>query len=159
MKFFILSISIFYSMTAFSERLPLEEKNQKIMQQVLTAQDELHVAFFDYDSDKVEKAAKEVAKKIDLIKVKELSKLLKVTQQKLREVSKDRSEKENKESFYVISLGLGNIVRKYDVGGKWNIYSCPMVKKSWIQNSQKVDKVQNPYAASMPECGSKETAF
>ena len=57
-----------------------------------------------------------------------------------------------------VSKALVHIVRTYDVG-KYNAYSCPMVKKVWVQNSAKQDGVQNPYAPEMPACGTKDTSF
>lgn len=129
------------------------------VQAVLSAGDKLHESFFEYDGAAVEKAAKVVSEKIDAIKSEEISKLLKVTKEKLASITKSSSEEGNKENYYIVSLGLGNIINKYDVGGKWNIYSCPMVKKKWIQDSSKVSVVQNPYAAGMPNCGSKDTDY
>lgn len=54
-------------------------------------------------------------------------------------------------------MALIHIVNKYDLGSKYNAYSCPMVKKKWLQNSDKMAKVHNPYAAGMPHCGSQDT--
>ncbi len=140
-------------------RSELKPEVQQKVQSILSANDKLHASFFEYDATAVEKAAKEVAQKIEELKDPELSKLLKVTKEKLELIGQSKSEETNKENFYIVSLGLGNIINKYNVGGKWNVYSCPMVKKKWIQDSSKVDDVQNPYASSMPNCGSKDTNY
>tara|TARA_R110000868_G_scaffold411568_1_gene705398 strand:+ start:11704 stop:12186 length:483 start_codon:yes stop_codon:yes gene_type:complete len=152
-------LSLVISVSAFAARAPLEPAVKKNVAEVLNANEELHASFFEYSNENVQKAAALVAKKIMAIKDKEISKLLKVSHDKLMEISKSSDEKANKEAFYVVSLGLANIVRKYDVGGKWNVYSCPMVKKSWVQDSAKNDNVRNPYAPEMPGCGSKNTSF
>ena len=157
-KLLILS-TLVLGMNAFAARAPLEPAVKKEVTEVLNANEELHAAFFEYSNENVQKAAALVAKKIMAIKDKEISKLLKVSHDKLMEMTKATDEKANKEAFYVVSLGLANIVRKYDVGGKYNVYSCPMVKKSWVQDSAKNDNVRNPYAPEMPGCGSKKTAF
>ncbi|MBH47255.1 MAG: hypothetical protein CME71_03695 [Halobacteriovorax sp.] len=157
-KLLILS-AILLGMNAFAARAPLEPALKKEVAEVLNANEELHAAFFEYSNENVQKAAALVAKKIMAIKDKEISKLLKVSHDKLMEMTKSTDEKANKEAFYVVSLGLANIIRKYDVGGKWNVYSCPMVKKSWVQDSAKNDNVRNPYAPEMPGCGSKNTSF
>lgn len=140
-------------------RIEMKPEVQKQVQSILKAGDKLHESFFEYDASAVEKAAKDVAQKISELKDPELAKLLKVTKEKLEEIGKEKSESVNKENFYIVSLGLGNVVNKYEVGGKWNIYSCPMVKKKWIQDSSKVSDVQNPYASGMPNCGSKDTDY
>ena len=152
--FMVLSL---FSLASARTSMGPEVKKQVI--DVLTAGDQLHESFFQYDSTKVEQAAKVVMSNIEKIKSAEIASLLKVTKEKLASIKKDASEEANKENFYIVSLGLGNIVRKYDVGGKWNVYSCPMVKKKWVQNSQKHPNIQNPYAAAMANCGSKDTNF
>lgn len=155
---FIIS-GLLFSLNVFAARAPLAEGVKKNVAEVLNANEELHAAFFSYDGENVEKAAKLVASKIEAIKDKKISKLLKVTHKKLLEMNKEKDKKANQDAFYTVSLGLGNIIKKYDVGGKWNVYSCPMVKKSWVQDSAKNDGVRNPYAAGMPDCGSKKTSF
>ncbi len=154
-----LALLVFASFNLFAARAPLKENVKKNVAEVLNANEELHAAFFDYNNESVQKAAMSVAKKIMAINDKKISKLLKVSHDKLMEMTKSEDEKANKEAFYVVSLGLANIIRKYDVGGKWNVYSCPMVKKSWVQDSAKNDNVRNPYASEMPGCGSKNTSF
>jgi len=154
-----LTMLVLASFNLFAARAPLNDKVKSNVAEVLNANEELHAAFFDYNNENVQKAAMGVAEKIMAIKDKEISKLLKVSHDKLMEMAKSEDEKANKEAFYVVSLGLANIIRKYDVGGKWNVYSCPMVKKSWVQDSAKNDNVRNPYAPEMPGCGSKNTSF
>ena len=57
-----------------------------------------------------------------------------------------------------LDITAADVVNTYDVGKKYNAYSCPMVKKKWVQNSKKMAKVHNPYAPNMPHCGSKDTS-
>ncbi len=155
----IILITICLASLSVWARTELKPEVQAQVQEVLKAADKLHASFFEYDAKKVESEAKTVIAKIDQLKDPELTKLLKVTKEKLALLGPAQNEEANKENFYIVSLGLGNIINKYDVGGKWNVYSCPMVKKKWIQDSSKVDDVQNPYAASMPNCGTKDTNF
>lgn len=153
-----LLIASMFSMPLFA-REKLEKKEMANIESVLQANEELRLSFFDYKMADVETAASKMIKQIKQVKHPELTKLLAYPVKKLETIKAEATEDANKEAFGVISLGLANIVRKYDVGGKWNVYSCPMVKKSWIQDSAKVDDVQNPYAASMPNCGRKETSY
>jgi hypothetical protein len=45
------------------------------------------------------------------------------------------------------------------VGEGYNEYTCPMVKKKWVQNSKKRARVHNPYAPEMPHCGGQVTEY
>jgi hypothetical protein len=69
------------------------------------------------------------------------------------------SREENNQNYHLVSMALIYIVNTYDVGPKYNAYSCPMVKKKWLQNSKKLAKIHNPYAPHMPHCGSQDTNF
>ena len=64
----------------------------------------------------------------------------------------------NNENYHIVSSALIFVINKYDLGSEYNAYSCPMVKKKWIQNSKKMTKVHNPYAAGMPHCGSQDSS-
>lgn len=140
-------------------RETLDKNTLSQLESVLMENDSLHGSFLDYDSGKVESGAKKVVSLIGKIENKELSKLLSFSAKKLSEIKASNSEEANKDVYGMFSLALANVVKKYDVGEKWNVYSCPMVKKSWIQNTSKDDDVKNPYAANMKSCGSKDTAF
>lgn len=154
----LVSLLLFTSLNSFA-RSSLDDATKTQVQAVFEANESLHAAFFSYDAAEVQKAAKNVADKISGVKKSEIAKLLTYSAKKLNEITADKDEKANKEAYGVVSLALANIINKYDVGEKWNVYSCPMVKKKWIQNSAKKDEVANPYAASMPTCGSKDTNY
>ena len=69
------------------------------------------------------------------------------------------SENKNNQNYHLTSMALIHIVNTYDVGNEYNAYSCPMVKKKWLQNSKKMAKVHNPYAPNMPHCGGQDSNF
>lgn len=58
-----------------------------------------------------------------------------------------------------VSDPLVEVVKGYNLGSGYNIFSCPMVKKSWIQNVTQHKEVRNVYATSMLECGTQDTKF
>ena len=63
-------------------------------------------------------------------------------------------------AFYEkVSDPLVAVVKGYNVGAGHNIFSCPMVKKSWVQNVTQHKEVRNVYATSMLECGTQDTKF
>ncbi|EQC49915.1 PF11827 family protein [Bacteriovorax sp. DB6_IX] len=117
------------------------------------------MAFFKYDGSEVEKFSKELESSLGSISNTEVSKLLTFAKNKLKEIQSSKSKEENYQSYHIVSMALIHVVNTYDIGGDYNAYSCPMVKKKWLQNSSKLAKVHNPYAAMMPHCGSQDTKF
>lgn len=142
-----------------TKRIELPKEIKKSVQAALAANEELHGAFFKYEGVKVEAASKGLKEKLTKIKDKDISKLLEFSINKLSEIKASKPREENNSTYNVVSMALIYLVNKYDVGESYNAYSCPMVKKKWVQNSEKIEKVHNPYAPNMPHCGSKDTSF
>ena len=140
-----------------SSRISLEAKTQKEIVSVLESNEKLHSSFFEYDEAQVEANANEMIKKIQGITDNKISKLLAYSKKNLGDIKSSKTKKENNQSYHQVSMALIYIVNKYNVGNKYNAYSCPMVKKKWLQNSQKMAKVHNPYAPEMPHCGSQDS--
>ena len=157
----IILVSSIFNVTAAEkvERLKLSENTKQEIIKVLETNDKLHDTFFNYNGDLIEKNAKSLSESISSIKDKDISNLLNFANKKLQEIKASNEKEKNNELYHIVSTALIYIVNKYDVGDKYNAYSCPMVKKKWIQNSQSKDEVQNPYAANMPNCGTKDSNF
>jgi hypothetical protein len=142
-----------------SGRVMLDKKTTKQLLSVLEANEKLHMAFFKYNPKKIENKSKKVNKAISEISNKEISKLFEFSSKKLTSITKESTKDENNQSYHVFSMALIHVISKYDVGDKYNAYSCPMVKKKWVQNSKVIDEVHNPYAPEMPNCGSKNSKY
>ncbi len=138
-------------------RKSLTEATKKSVVSVFEANEALHSSFFNYDAKKVETNAKKLKKAIESIEDNEITKLLSFSRTKLSEIKATADRESNNKNYNLVSMALIHIVNKYDVGSKYNAYSCPMVKKKWVQNSSKMAKVHNPYAPNMPHCGSQDT--
>lgn len=146
--------------TAFAkERKKISPEHVSEVTKVLEVNEKLHMAFFKYDGSEVEKFSKELESSLGSISNTEVSKLLTFAKNKLKEIQSSKSKEENYQSYHIVSMALIHVVNTYDIGGDYNAYSCPMVKKKWLQNSSKLAKVHNPYAAMMPHCGSQDTKF
>ena len=141
-----------------SKRKELNKDTKKQVLKVLKANEGLHAAFFKYDSDKVSKKAAEVKTAIDGIKDETISKKLKLSKSRLSEISKESTRQANNQRYDFVSKALIHIIDTYNLED-YNGYSCPMVKKVWVQNSKINDGVMNPYAPEMPACGSKDTKY
>lgn len=139
------------------DRKSLSEAAKKSIVLALEANEALHSSFFKYDAKAVESNAMKLKKAIDAIEDKEVAKLLDFSKGKLKEIKASNDREANNKNYHLVSMALIHIVNKYDVGSKYNAYSCPMVKKKWVQNSSKMAKVHNPYAPNMPHCGSQDS--
>ena len=111
------------------------------------------------NAKKIEQSALILRDSIGKVSHSEISKLLVYSVKKLEEITASSNRKSNNQAYHLVSMALIHIVSTYDVGDVYNAYSCPMVKKKWIQNSKKLPKVHNPYAPNMPHCGSQHTKF
>lgn len=138
-------------------RASLDDSSQKEILNILTINEDLHKAFFDYDAKKVEQEATRMKLAIDKLSNAEIAKLLKFSSSKLASIKSTSSREDNNQNYHLVSMALIHIISKYNTGADYSAYSCPMVKKKWIQNSKKMAKVHNPYAPKMPDCGSKDS--
>lgn len=140
-------------------RKPLEDKQKAEVIQVFESNDALHSAFYDFDSKKVVSAAKNLSSAIENLSSAEIKKKLQYAKTKLDSFSEDQERKELDQNYHLVSMALIHILQSYDVGSSFNAFSCPMVKKKWVQNTTTKSKVQNPYAPDMKSCGSQDSNF
>ncbi len=161
MKKLILSFLILItSLNNFAQkRKPLDSKTKTQVIKALDLNDELHMAFFEYDAKVVMKQAVALKKALTKLKGKELEKLFAPAIKELGQISSESKRAENNEHYAKASLSLVYLVNHYDVGPGYNAYMCPMVKKKWVQNSKKRDRTHNPYAPEMPHCGGRVTDY
>lgn len=158
MKLITLSLLFLFVITA-QGRTDLKGEDQKSVLHVLEINESLHKNFFDYKGSLVEEDAKRLELAIAQIKNKELSKLLKETRSELSKIKSGQEREENNVAYHKASLGLIKLLEQYNPGKRYNAYSCPMVKKKWVQNSEDKLRVHNPYAPEMPHCGQRDTEY
>lgn len=157
--FLLIFVSFVVSINSFADRIKVDDKTKKQLINVLEANELLHQSFFKYDSQKITINSKLMLKKMNLVSNKEISSMLNFAKKKLKEISGENKKSLNNQNYHIVSTAMIVIMNKYDLGKKYNSYSCPMVKKKWIQNTTKDDTVLNPYADYMPNCGRKETNY
>jgi hypothetical protein len=157
----LVSFSVFTvnSHAQSKQRKQLDDSSKKQIVSILEANEKLHSSFFNYDGKKIEKDSKFLLDKIMKIENKEISKLLSFSKEKLKAIHSRNDKKVNNQNYHLVSMALIHIVNKFDVGTKYNAYSCPMVKKKWLQNTVTSKKTRNPYAANMPGCGVKDSNY
>ncbi len=140
-------------------RKSLDEKSKGQVMAVLRINEKLHDSFYTYDKESIEVNAKKLKESIDEVSNPEISKLLKFSQGKLSNIKSSNDRETNNKNYHLVSMALIHIINTYNVGKDYNAYSCPMVKKKWLQNSKKVSKIHNPYAPGMPHCGSQDSSY
>ena len=140
-------------------RKVIDGESKEAVMKALKVNEALHQAFFKYDPQEAASKAKELKTAIEKIENKEVAKLLSFAKSKLETIKASNEREENNKSYHIVSSALIHVVNTYDLGSEYNAYSCPMVKKKWLQNTSKSSEVKNPYAASMPSCGSKDSEY
>lgn len=137
------------------QKKSLDNQTKKNLLGVYEQYEELHKAFYKYDAKKAEEEAQELQEKIGKVKDQDVLKLLTFSKKKLGEIESEKTKKENKENFNLISKALIHVLHSYEVGGKYEAFHCGMAKKDWIQDADEVSEVQNPYMEKMPHCGAQ----
>ncbi len=141
------------------KRQELKDSDKKEIISILKTNEDLHASFFKYDATLIESNAKKIKSMFSKLTNKKIKSLLKFAGTKLDLMTSKNEKDENNKNYNIVSMALIHIVNTYNVGKEYNAYSCPMVKKKWIQNSKKQERVHNPYAANMKHCGGKDSNY
>lgn len=140
------------------ERKTLSGEDQKKVILILDKNDELFNAFLKKDDSLIEKKSHELSglmKKIEVAALKEV----KIQTKQLDSIKATKTRETNLVAYESFVNPLIKFIQTYDVGSNFNVFSCPMVKKSWIQNTIVNKDVRNVYAMEMLECGTQDTKF
>lgn len=158
MKILALLIVLVMNASVFA-RTPLKGADLKSVLRVLEINESLHKNFFEYKPTLVEEDAQRLEKAIVEVKNQKIKELLKEGLPELKKIKSKNNREANNMAYHKVSLGLIKLLEKYDPGKRYNAYSCPMVKKKWVQNSEEKLRVHNPYAPEMPHCGQRDTEY
>ncbi|MDA8792735.1 hypothetical protein N9N67_05785 [Bacteriovoracaceae bacterium] len=142
-----------------NERAKISPEVKQEIINLFQTNESLHSSFFDYNAEQVEKSALELKMVISKIKSEQVNKILLNSVNLLSEIKAINEREQNNITYHKISLELITLLKSIDLGSIYNAYSCPMVKKKWVQNSQKKKRVHNPYDPSMPYCGAQDTRY
>jgi ribonucleotide reductase beta subunit family protein with ferritin-like domain len=128
---------------------------KKAMVKALTENEKLHMAYFNYDTQKIVTSRDKFVKDLKSVKDKKLQAKLKKAISYLEKISKANDKEKNNKYYHYANVYLIQLVEKFDFHKNYQPYYCPMVRKKWIQNISKIEKVHNPYDPSMPHCGGR----
>lgn len=141
-----------------AKRKALQSNDKAQLTEILAKNDSLFNAFLKKDNALIVKNAKELAGLV----VKSDGPILKELKAKVYSLEGIKSSNKNEDNLKAYEAFLNPliaIVQQYEVAGKYNVFSCPMVKKSWIQDTEVNKDVKNVYATDMLECGTQDTRF
>lgn len=154
--------SLNFSISSYAEEDKRKDVSASVKTQVialLTQNEKIHAAMFEYNKKALKSAVKKFQGLVTELKVEEFKKTLAPALKASGELLSNEKKEQDNESYHRLSLALVKLVETYKLGGVYNVYYCPMVKKRWVQNSEKMRKVHNPYAPEMPHCGGQITEF
>lgn len=140
------------------KRKALQGKDKAIVAEILAKNDMLFNAFLKKDNSLIEKTAKELSGLVG----KSQSSIIMGIKAKVSSLDGIKSSNKNEDNLKAYEAFLNPliaIVQQYEVAGDYNVFSCPMVKKSWIQDTEVNKDVKNVYAMDMLECGTQDTHF
>lgn len=170
MKLLLLGI-LSFSLSAFAQdnhfehgnhtatnRTAIGSKEKGQIVEVLVKNDLLFNAFLKKDVSVIEKMAKDLHAYVSMSK-NPLLEEVKAEVWNLASIKSSNLNEQNLKAYESFLKPLIKVVQSKDIGGKFNVFSCPMVKKSWIQNVEINKGVKNLYTMEMLECGSQDTHF
>jgi hypothetical protein len=136
--------------------LPLEAI--KKTEEILKKNDELFNAFLKKDLKSAEAHSKALYQMVHK-SAPGILKSVSGNAPSLKEINASASLEKNLEHYEKFLNPLIQIVKVYKVPAQYNIFSCPMVNKSWIQDVKTNQDVRNVFAMEMLECGTQDTKF
>lgn len=119
---------------------------------VLEANDKLFLALLKDDQSEVEKAAKGLSDKLSAAGEDGLK-----AAEHIKPITKSNTKEKNLEHYSVFMSVLVKEFKEAKMKSDYEVYYCPMTKKSWIQNKKTASGVKNVFAQEMLECGGKES--
>ena len=136
------------------QKISLSPTDQKIVMSFFSLNEEIHLNFFKSKFIAPANGITSLKKNVKSVKDLVVKKILEQNIVFLDGINQGKNKMEKMNYFHDFSLGLISMLEAYELGSTYKIYYCSMVQKKWVQNSIKLPKVHNPYAAlEMPYCG------
>ncbi len=133
----------------------VDPKTKKLLIKSLETNEKLHESYFSYDVKKVVDVKKDLVKSLAKVEHKKIKPIIKNAIKYLKKIANSNSRDDNNKYYHFANVYLIRVINKFDLGEKYQAYYCPMVRKKWIQDISKKEKVHNPYDPTMPHCGGR----
>lgn len=141
-----------------TQRKSLNDKDKKTISDALTINDQLFNALLAKDAKLIEKKSQEISALLQGNK-DAVFKELALKASNLKTIKSSTKQEDALKTYEEFLKPLIKVVQEYDLGNSYNVFSCPMVKKSWIQDVRVNKGVKNVFAPYMLECGTQDTHF
>lgn len=135
------------------ETLKLGDSEQQELNRVFAINEDLHMAFFNYDAEKVASKSADLAKAMSEVSNPEIKSKLEHSIARLEQIKADRAREDNNQDYHLVSMAMIHLLNQYAISDDHQGYHCPMIKMQWVQNAKSLAKVHNPFAPEMPHCG------
>lgn len=134
----------------------LNGSDLKLLKIILKKNDELYNALLRDNQAEVAKYANRLSTDLKGVNSIDL-RTLKLSSAALLKISKANTKDQNLKLYDEFIPSLVDLVKKFHPDSNYQIYYCPMVKKSWLQDQRTNSSVKNVFAQDMLECGGKES--
>lgn len=141
------------------KRKALSTPERKLLIELLEGNEELHAAFYKYSPEQINQVAKKMKSTLEKLRETQLAKAFKRTEKEILKLTTGKERMANNRAYSEFGKTLERVLDKWDVTSSYNVFYCPMVKMTWVQDIKKKAKVHNPFAPSMPHCGYQKTNF
>lgn len=140
------------------QRKTISSAEKDFIINVLSENDKIFNALLSEKNDQIEQQAKELVALFEQNN-DPIFKDVKLKAKKLSELKTANKHEDNLKAYEEFLKPLIEIVLNYNVGASYNVFSCSMVKKSWLQDIRFNKGVKNVFATYMLECGTQDTGF
>ncbi len=146
----LLCVFALFSYTSFAAGSP---QIQKYLTTLLKANDAIHTAFIKNDEPGFKTALAGLDKVLGEARVDELKQFVTESKSASAKLVSAANFDEKRKLYGDVVKPIVAMLQKYGPIESYRVFTCPMVKKDWIQDTKIASKVQNPYEPKMVDCG------
>ncbi|MBI2521867.1 MAG: DUF3347 domain-containing protein [Bdellovibrio sp.] len=146
----IMIFCTFFSMTSFGATSP---EIEKYLNDVLKANDAVHSAFIKSDDKELKSVWDTFEKALSGPRPDELKDFVTESKSAASKLVNATKFDEKRKLYGDVMKPIALMLQKYGPIASYKVFTCPMVKKDWIQDIKVVPQVQNPYDPKMVKCG------
>ncbi len=146
----IITFFALFSMSSYGATSP---EIQKYLANVLKANDAVHSVFIKNDEQGFKMVWDGFEKALSQTRPDELKELITESKSASSKLMTATSLDEKRKLYGDVVKPIVLLLQKYGPIESYKVFTCPMVKKDWIQDIKVVSQVQNPYDPKMLKCG------
>ncbi|OFZ14920.1 MAG: hypothetical protein A2X86_06205 [Bdellovibrionales bacterium GWA2_49_15] len=146
----ILTLFSLFSMVSYGATSP---ETQKYLVNLLKANDSVHSAFVKNDEQGVKPVWANFEKVLSGSAPNELKEFVSESKVATVKLVSASAFDEKRKLYGDVIKPIVAMLQKFGPIDSYKVFTCPMVKKDWIQDTKLNSEVQNPYDPKMVKCG------